>query len=350
MKPIRVLIVDDSRTMRALLNQALSEADDIEVVGVAEDAASAREAIKGLNPDVVTLDVEMPGMNGLDFLDRLMRLRPMPVVMVSSHTTAKADLTLQALALGALDCIPKPTSGAGVSFPGLIDSVRAASNVRFTNPSQSAKVTPTVTKPKIDYVSENRLIAIGSSAGGIEALSIVLADYPADGPPVVITQHMPAEFTKALALRLDGLCHAKVTEARDGDVLEIGTVHVAPGGARHLEIVKGTKWHCRLREGDLVSGHRPSVDVLFASVAQAVGNKAVGVILSGMGRDGAVGLRTMRDIGAPTFGQDEATSFIYGMPRVAFEAGAVERQLPVNRIQQAMLAATNLKKATTPCH
>lgn len=345
----RVLIVDDSRTMQALIAHALAIAPDIEVVGFAGDAAAAREAIKSLDPDVVTLDVEMPGMSGIDFLEKVMRLRPTPVVMISSQTTASADMTIRALAMGALDCIAKPLPGQPVTFPGLVETIRAASGVRFARPVTAA-TTETVSDVAKGYESDGRIVAIGSSAGGIEALSVVLSGFPANGPPVVITQHMPATFTRSLASRLDKLCGATVAEAREGDVLRSGVVYVAPGGPAHLEVTGTAQPRCHLREGPSVSGHRPSVDVLFESVAKVAGAKAVGVILTGMGRDGAIGLTAMRRAGARTFGQDEATSFIYGMPRVAFEAGAVERQLPIERIQQAVLAATNRQKSTMPCH
>ena len=338
MSRARVLVVDDSATMRSLVSAVLRRDPEIEVVGSAGDPLEARQAIKALNPDVVTLDVEMPNMNGLEFLEKIMRLRPMPVIMISTLTQRGAETSIRALELGAFDCVGKPTSGESPAdaFAGLTEKVKAA---------WRAQVRPLSARPGPSggtFRPNGSVVAIGSSTGGVEALLTIIASLPRNCPPTVITQHMPPTFTKSFAARLNSFCAAEVAEAHEGAPLEIGKVYLAPGGAAHLEVVGSTSLRCRLREGDLVSGHRPSVDVLFASVAKTAGANAVGVILTGMGRDGASGLLSMRENGASTIGQDEASSVIYGMPRVAFEIGAVERQLPLNAIGDHILALCNL--------
>lgn len=332
---IRVLIVDDSPTMRGLIAATLRVDPDIEVVGEAGDPLEARGAIKALDPDVVTLDIEMPNMSGLEFLERLMRLRPTPVVMVSTLTQHGAEETIAALALGAVDCVGKPTGPGDRDFQRLPEVVRAAAGARLqTAPGPRAEPTP-------EFRPSGRIVALGASTGGVEALLQVISGFPANCPPTVITQHMPATFTPSFAARLDRTCPPQVSEARDGDKLETGRVYLAPGGAAHLKVERsGMDLRCRLVEGDLVSGHRPSVDVLFRSVAQAVGGQAAAALLTGMGRDGADGLLALRRAGAATVAQDEATSVVFGMPRVAFEIGAAERQLPLGRIASALLAAT----------
>ncbi len=334
---IRTLVVDDSASMRALIRAALAQAADIEVVGEAADPLEARAAIKSLNPDVVTLDVEMPNMNGLDFLEKIMRLRPTPVVMCSTLTHRGAEAALRALEIGAVDCVGKPTGAVG-DFDGLVDKVRAASVARV-RPLGDA---PSAPPPPVagGFVPNGRIVAIGSSTGGVEALIQVLTHFPANCPPTVITQHMPATFTKSFAQRLDRLCAPTVAEAQDGAPLEVGRVHLAPGGAAHLRVDGRGRLRCRLEETPAVNGHRPSVDVLFDSVAQLAGKGAVGVILTGMGRDGAAGLKAMRDAGARTLGQDEASCVVYGMPKAAFDIGAVERQAPLSRLSSHILALT----------
>ena len=337
MSAVRVLVVDDSPTMRALITARLQRDPAIEVVGGAGDPLQAREMIKALNPDVLTLDVEMPRMNGIEFLERLMRLRPMPVVMVSTLTQRGAEATLQALELGAFDCVAKPVA-ADVSDPfgDLAEKVKAAASSRVRLAGPRAAAPPPAAAP---FCSNGRVIAIGASTGGVEALIRILSALPENCPPTVVTQHMPATFTRSFAARLDRLCAAHVSEAEDGELLQPGRILIAPGGARHLEVAAGQKPACRLRESDLVNGHRPSVDVLFHSVAAACGARAVGVILTGMGRDGALGLAAMRQAGARTFGQDEASCVVYGMPRAAFEAGAVERQASLGDLSRLVLEA-----------
>lgn len=338
---IRVLVVDDSATMRSLISASLRWDRGLEVVGEAADPLEAREAIKALNPDVVTLDVEMPNMNGLDFLERLMRLRPTPVVMVSTLTSRGAEITLQALELGAVDCLAKPTADDPHTLNELPEKVRAAAGARVrASGLDSARRSPG-TGP---YAPDGRPLAIGASTGGVEALISILSRLPENAPPTVITQHMPASFTKSFADRLDRLCAMRVCEAYDGAPLEAGRAYVAPGGVAHLEVsALGGALRCRLSAGDAVSGHRPSVDVMFESVAQACGKRALGVILTGMGRDGARGLLAMREAGARTLGQDEPSCVVYGMPRAAFETGAVERQVPLSRIADEIVGMTNTK-------
>ncbi|HEX4179846.1 MAG TPA: chemotaxis response regulator protein-glutamate methylesterase [Caulobacteraceae bacterium] len=334
MSRIRVLVVDDSATMRGLISATLERDPRIEVCGTAGDPLEARQAIKALNPDVVTLDIEMPNMNGLEFLEKIMRLRPMPVIMVSSLTQQGAAATLEALEIGAFDCVGKPTvNSASEGFSELAEKVKAAATAKIRTRGEAAR--PQVRRR--NFGGEGRAIAIGSSTGGVEALLTILSEFPADCPPTVVTQHMPASFTHSFAERLNRACAAQVSEAVDGDVLAPGRIYIAPGGDRHLEVTGTSTHRCRLTESDAVSGHRPSVDVLFSSMAAAAGARTLGIILTGMGRDGAGGLLTLRKAGARTLGQDEASSVVYGMPKVAFEIGAVERQLPLRKIASAAL-------------
>ncbi len=340
--PVRVLIVDDSPIMRGLMTRALEKDADIEVVGTASDPYDARQAIKKLNPDVLTLDVEMPKMNGLEFLEKLMRLRPMPVVMVSTLTHKGAEAAVKALELGAVDCLGKPENGnAKEVFETLTQLVKNAAKAKVGHAGQGA-VRPT---PPAGFQPNGRIVAIGSSTGGVEALTEVLSGFPENCPPTVIVQHMPALFTGSFARRLDGICAPKVAEAEDGAPLETGRVYIAPGGARHLSLKGGKQLACQLRAGDTVSGHRPSVDVLFRSVASIVGRRAVGAILTGMGRDGASGLLKIRQAGGATIGQDEASCVIYGMPKVAFEISAVEKQCSLSRIAPAILGVCGRKSS-----
>lgn len=335
---IRVLIVDDSPTMRALITVALRRDPEIIVVGEAADPHQARAAIKALNPDVLTLDVEMPAMNGLDFLERLMRLRPMPVVMVSNLTSYGTEATLRALSLGAVECVAKPKPGE--SFEDLPAAVRNAAGARV-RPLEERPVL----REQYSFRGEGTLIAVGASTGGVEALSTILSSFPPNCPPTLITQHIRPAFTRSLAERLNRLCAASVAEARDGELLQPGHVYVAPGGDAHLAITGSASWRCSLVRGDPVSGHCPSIDVLFESVARWAGPRAVGVILTGMGRDGAQGLLAIRKRGGRTVGQDADTSVVYGMPRVALEIGAVEVQASLRLIAAKTLAAASAMPA-----
>lgn len=336
--PVRVLVVDDSAVMRQLISTLLSADPDIEVVGTASDPHIARERIKALNPDVVTLDVEMPKMDGLTFLHKIMTLRPTPVVMVSTLTQAGAEVTLEALEIGAVDFVAKQTADASREQFGveLQTKVKAAARTRVG----ARRSAPVQTAPQRQLRGvKNRVVVIGASTGGVEALKRLLSGIPADCPPILVTQHMPPRFTEAFAQRLDRELAMSVSEAKHDEPIEAGHVYIAPG-SHHLEIGRsGTQNRCVLSDGPPVSGHRPSVDVLFRSAAHTAGHAAVGVILTGMGKDGAAGLLELRKTGAVTLGQDEESSLIYGMPRVAFDCGAVMQQFPLDRMASAILDA-----------
>ena len=344
MRPVRALIVDDSPSMRAVLNRILSADSDIEVIGMAPEPHAARAMIKELNPDVITLDIEMPGMDGLSFLEKIMRLRPMPVVMCSTLTAHGAEAAVEALRLGAVDCIGKPTGNPleiAQDASNLCQIVRAAGRAsvrRAPVALRAAAQGETAIASTLAGGFRDSVIAIGASTGGVEALFTLLSGLPVDCPPVLVVQHMPASFTGSFAARLDRECAVRVVEATDAMQIERGTVYIAPGGATHMELVGGRFGRIRLRAGDLVSSHRPSVDVLFRSVAE-LGPASVGAILTGMGSDGAQGLLAMRQAGARTFGQSRESCTIYGMPRIAFELGAVEREVSLSTMPEVILGA-----------
>jgi two-component system chemotaxis response regulator CheB len=340
-KPVRVLIVDDSAVIRQLLSMLLSDDPEIEVVGTAGDPYEAREQIKALNPDVVTLDVEMPNMDGVTFLRKIMTLRPMPVIMVSTLTQAGAEITLEALEIGAVDFIAKPTVDVANAMAGLASDLQAkikhAAHARVGVRRAAAPGQPR--RPARTIGATDKIIAVGASTGGVEALKALLMDMPAECPPILITQHMPPRFTAAFAERLNRECPMTVSEAKHDDLVEPNHVYIAPG-SHHLELVRvAGRLKCRLDDGPIVSGHRPSVDVLFRSVARVAGKSAIGVILTGMGKDGSSGLLDMRNAGATTLGQDEHSSLIYGMPRAAFERGAVMKQFALSHMADAILDA-----------
>lgn len=338
MSKIKVLVVDDSPTMRQLVTRVLENDPDIDVVGSAKSAQQARELIKLLTPDVMTLDVEMPEMDGLSFLEKVMRLRPMPVVMVSTLTARGTDTTIAALALGAVDCVVKPSAEHPNSFDELPAKIKVASKVKRRAPVAQAVVqTPQVSS---SYQPDGKVVAIGSSTGGVEALISILTAFPANCPPTLITQHMPPVFTHNLAVRLDKMCAPHVVEATVGAPLLPGTVYIAPGGDLHLEVAGRTTFACALKPGALVNGHCPSVDRLFSSMARALGPRAIGVLLTGMGRDGAQGLLDIHQAGGRTMAQDETTSIVYGMPKAAVELGAVDAQYSISRIGHAIIEAT----------
>jgi two-component system chemotaxis response regulator CheB len=342
-KPVRVLVVDDSATMRGLITASLRRDPAVEVVGSAGDPIEARSAIKALNPDVVTLDVEMPNMNGLEFLEKLMRLRPTPVIMVSTLTQRGAEASLEALSLGAFDCVGKPLGAVnGDAFPTLTELVKAAAASRPRNLGE--RVAAPV---RARFNGADHLVALGSSTGGVEALITLLSTFPANCPPTVVTQHMPPNFTRSFAERLDRLCQPKVQEAWDGAPLTPGQVYIAPGGVTHLKVQGQRTLVCRLTDEGLISGHRPSVDALFHSVATSAGARAVGAILTGMGKDGAEGLLAMRHAGARTFGQDEASCIVYGMPRAAVALGAVEHEAPLHTLAGLILDACETDQKRT---
>lgn len=343
----RVLVVDDSAVVRQLLTELLSQDPAIEVVGSAADPLLARDKIKRLNPDVLTLDVEMPRMDGLAFLENLMRLRPMPVVMVSSLTERGADITLQAMALGAVDFVSKPKAGLAQGLSEYADEIRAkvkaAASARVRPPAAVAQPVlrldtranaPVATR----FRTTDRLIAIGASAGGTEALRVVLERMPPDAPAIVLTQHIPGSFSRPFAERLDRHSPMLVREARDGEMILPGHAYLPPGD-HHLRVIRdGARWRCKLDPGPPVNRHRPAVDVLFRSVAQSAGANAVAAILTGMGDDGARGLLELRQAGAATLVQDEATSVVWGMPGAAVKLGAAQEILPLESIAARLLA------------
>lgn len=335
--PVRTLIVDDSATMRAMLCSALGADPDIEVVGAAPEPHTARQMMRELNPDVVTLDVEMPGMDGLSFLEKIMRLRPTPVVMCSSLTTRSAKVTIEALRLGAVDFVEKPSGAPGDmerATTELREKVKAAARSQVRHSQHTARIGELGPLDRDDQV-----IVIGSSTGGVDALFALLPALPSDTPPVLVVQHMPPSFTQQLAGRLNGVCAVDVIEAEDRLCLKRGTVYIAPGGNRHM-ILSGRT--VRLVAGERFSGHRPSVDMLFNSAAH-LGSRAVGVILTGMGEDGAAGLLAMRQAGARTFGQSAQSCVVYGMPRAAAALGAVEQELDLSAMPRAIITACRSK-------
>jgi two-component system chemotaxis response regulator CheB len=344
---IRVLIVDDSALVRSLLTDILQADPAIEVVGAASDAHVAREKIKQLNPDVLTLDVEMPKMDGITFLKNLMRLRPMPVVMVSSLTERGADVTLDALALGAIDYLSKPKIDLAATLKDyseeLIEKIKIASraSVRALDPHRAAtlavrpKFSTDAVLPKVPGAqlrTTDRIIAIGASTGGTEAIKAVLTRLPPDTPGVVIAQHIPKAFSTPFAKRMNDCCQMTVYEAEDGQQVLAGHAYIAPGD-RHLMVVRdGARYVLRLDDGVPVNRHKPSVDVLFRSVAQNAGRNAIGVILTGMGKDGAKGLKEMLDAGSQTIAQDEATSVVWGMPGEAVSLGAAQHVIALDSV------------------
>jgi two-component system, chemotaxis family, protein-glutamate methylesterase/glutaminase len=351
--PIKVLVVDDSALVRKILSAMLMRSPDIQVVGTASDPYAAREKIKSLNPDVITLDVEMPRMDGITFLENLMRLRPMPVVMVSSLTQRGAEVTLRALELGAIDYVAKPKVDIAGSLANYADEliakvkVAAAARVnprgpaqrapRSVDPRRTADAVLPATSRSLALRTTERVVAVGASTGGTEAIRELLEALPADAPAVVIAQHIPAAFSKAFAERMNRCSPMSVCEAQDGQYILPGHAYVAPGD-RHLLVERdGARYRCRLSDGPHVNRHRPSVDVMFRSVAQNVGPNAVGVILTGMGEDGARGLKEMLEAGAHTIAQDEASSVVWGMPGTAVRLGAAKQVLALPRIPSELL-------------
>jgi two-component system chemotaxis response regulator CheB len=350
--PIKVLIVDDSALIRSLLTKIFSSAPHIEVVGTAMDPYAAREKIKQLNPDVITLDIEMPKMDGLTFLRNLMRLRPMPVVMFSSLTQKNADATVQALELGAVDFVSKPTHGLTDCIDDLaeelIDKVTTAAQVnpaalrpartvkdveqRYTADAVIAKTTPR-TVP----MNRQPLVAIGSSTGGVEALLDVLSQMPASAPAIVISQHIPSTFSESFANRADKHSAMTVFHAQDGQQIVPGHVYIAPGGTHLIVTTRGDNAYCKLSDGPPVNRHKPSVDVMFRSVAQTFGKRAMGVILTGMGDDGAAGLKELHDVGCFTIAQDKESSVVWGMPGSAVKLGAADDIIGLDKIPARIL-------------
>ena len=355
MKKVKVLIVDDAALMRKLLTEILSSSPQIEVVGTAIDPFIARDKIKSLKPDVITLDVEMPRMDGVTFLKNLMRLHPLPVVMISTLTEDGADITLEALESGAIDYIPKPKADFEHSISDyakdIIEKVIAASQVNVSNIERriksvnKMKVTPKLTADavikggsgKSFLNTTDKFIAIGASTGGTEAVKEVLMALPSDVPGIVIAQHIPASFSTSFARRLNEYSNLRVREARNGDQILPGHVYLAPGD-QHLLIKRtGAKYVCHLNDGPEVNRHKPSVDVLFRSVAQSAGPNAMGIMLTGMGADGAQGMLEMKEAGAYNIAQDEKTCVVWGMPGAAVKLGAVEKQFPLDEVAKQIL-------------
>lgn len=343
---VKVLVVDDSALIRQVLSQILNDAPDIEVVGVAEHPYEARELIKQLNPDVLTLDIEMPKMDGISFLKNLMRLRPMPVVMISTLTEVGAPATLDALEIGAVDFVPKPKTSVGEGLQGyaqiIQDKVRHAARANVAARELMTANRPAAAAP-VKQAEQRfkmaKVIAIGSSTGGTEALKEVLQGMPENCPPIVMAQHIPASFSGTFAERLNSICKVNVCEAKAGMPLKAGHAYLAPGD-RHLRVMqKAGGLVTALFDGEKVSGHMPSVDVLFDSVAKVVGKNAVAAILTGMGSDGAQGLKNILAAGGSTLVQDEKTSVVWGMPGSAYRLGAAQQVLPITQVRDGLLKA-----------
>lgn len=381
MNKIRVVVVDDSALVRSLLAEIINQQPDMECIGAANDPLAAREMIRELNPDVITLDVEMPKMDGLEFLSRLMRLRPMPVVMVSTLTERGAEVTMRALEMGAIDFVAKPRLGVASGLRQLgdeiVEKIRIASQARVarltpavTMPTANAPVrgaaptataltnavaglpsgtrsassgttaainTGTVSRPLTRLSTTEKIICIGASTGGTEAIREVLLGLPADCPAIAITQHMPPGFTASFAARLNSLCPMAVSEARHGERILPGHVYIAPGGKQFRLERSGANYMAVVEDAEPVNRHRPSVEVLFKSAAQVLGPNAYGVMLTGMGADGATAMKEMRDAGSYNIAQDEASCVVFGMPRMAIQAGAAHEVLPLNKIARALM-------------
>ncbi len=350
-KKIRVLVVDDSAVVRKVLTNTLNKAADIEVVGTAPDPYVARDKIVALNPDVLTLDVEMPRMDGVTFLKKLMRYKPIPTIIVSSLTTKGSRLALEALESGAVEIIPKPGSSYTVEELGdtLIEKIRAAAVARVEK--RSARKADDKNGSSKEYTglkfTTEKIIAIGASTGGTEALRVVLEKMPINAPGTVIVQHMPIQFTRSFAERLNSICRIGVAEAQDGDLLQPGKALIAPGNSHMILQRSGARYLVRIKSGPLVYYQRPSVHVLFQSVAKNAGPNAVGAILTGMGSDGALGLKSMRDAGAPTIAQDEKTCVVFGMPKEAIKVEAVDHVLPLDKIADKILTLASAASEKT---
>lgn len=362
-KKIRVIVVDDSALVRSLLAEIINRQRDMECVGTANDPLIAREMIRELDPDVITLDVEMPRMDGIDFLGRLMRLRPTPVLMISTLTERGAEVTMKALELGAVDFVAKPrvglSSGLNELATEIVDKIRVAAvaHVRrivardpVTAHAPSGPVTPAhgSSGSLLGRVSTEKLICIGASTGGTEAIKEVLVPMPADSPAIVITQHMPPGFTTSFAARLNGLCQITVKEAVHGERILPGHAYIAPGGRQFSVARSGANYVAVVEDTPPVNRHKPSVEVLFKSAAAVVGRNAYGIMLTGMGNDGAAAMREMKDAGSYNYVQDEATCIVFGMPREAIAHGAADEVLPLGQIAHALIA--RLRGATDRLH
>ena len=360
-RKIRVIVVDDSALVRSLLSEIINRQRDMECIGTANDPLIAREMIRELNPDVITLDVEMPRMDGIDFLGRLMRLRPMPVVMISTLTERGAEVTMKALELGAVDFVAKPRVGLASGLNDLatqiVDKIRVAAVAQVRRaPSRdtpssagSGGGAPVAqVSALLGRLSTEKMICIGASTGGTEAIKEVLVQMPADSPGIVITQHMPPGFTTSFAARLNGLCQITVKEAVNGERILPGHAYIAPGGTQFHVARSGANYVAVVDDGPPVNRHKPSVEVLFKSAAAVVGRNAFGIMLTGMGNDGAAAMREMKDAGSYNYVQDEATCIVFGMPREAIAHGAADEVLPLGQIAPALI--TRLRGATDRLH
>lgn len=353
MAKIRVVVVDDSALVRSLLTEIINQQPDMVCIGAANDPLVAREMIRELNPDVITLDVEMPRMDGLDFLSRLMRLRPMPVVMVSTLTEKGAEITMRALEMGAVDFVAKPRIGVSSGLKELsseiVDKIRTAASAHVKRhatelprgqvksaPPQTTS-SPSVPRTSLGRISTEKVICIGASTGGTEAIREVLVPMPADSPAIVITQHMPPGFTTSFAARLDSLCRISVKEASNGERILPGHAYIAPGGKQFRIDRSGSNYVAVVEDTEPVNRHKPSVEVLFKSAARVLGPNAYGIMLTGMGADGALAMKEMRDAGSYNICQDEASCVVFGMPRMAIQAGAANEVLPLKQITSALL-------------
>ena len=353
-RKIRVIVVDDSALVRSLLSEIINRQRDMECIGAANDPLVAREMIRELDPDVITLDVEMPRMDGIDFLGRLMRLRPTPVVMISTLTERGAEVTMKALELGAVDFVAKPRVGLASGLNDLaaqiVDKIRVAAvaQVRRAPARDAAPAAGSAGSAAVAHaapaagllgrLSTEKLICIGASTGGTEAIKEVLVQMPADSPAIVITQHMPPGFTTSFAARLNGLCQITVKEAVNGERILPGHAYIAPGGTQFHVARSGANYVAVVDDGPPVNRHKPSVEVLFKSAAAVVGRNAFGIMLTGMGNDGAVAMREMKDAGSYNYVQDEATCIVFGMPREAIAHGAADEVLPLGQIAPALIA------------
>jgi two-component system, chemotaxis family, protein-glutamate methylesterase/glutaminase len=360
MGKIRVIVVDDSALVRSLLAEIINRQPDMQCIGTANDPLIAREMIRELNPDVITLDVEMPRMDGIDFLSRLMRLRPMPVIMISTLTEKGAEVTLKALELGAIDFVAKPRIGLAGGLNELasqiVEKIRIAASVQVRRSVPVVSVAPVVgaaAQPaqaaiSLARVSTEKLICIGASTGGTEAIKEILTRLPADSPGIVITQHMPPGFTTSFAARLNSLCRITVKEASHGERILPGHAYIAPGGKQFRVDRSGANYVAIVEDSEPVNRHRPSVEVLFRSAAKAAGRNAYAIMLTGMGNDGAKAMREMKDQGSYNYVQDEASCVVFGMPREAIQCGAAHEVLPLDQIAPALLA--RLGEATDRLH
>lgn len=348
-RPVRVLVVDDSAMVRQIFTRELSRDPDIEVIGTAPDPYVARDKIVALKPDVITLDIEMPRMDGLTFLRKLMQHYPIPVVIVSSLTEQGGAVAMEALDAGAVDVMCKPGAAYSVGdmSVALTQCVKAAAVARVSRREHHPAARPSPMPTALTRTT-NQVLAIGASTGGTEALASIFSALPANTPGTVIVQHMPAYFTTSFAQRLDGLSAMTVREAQDGDSVTPGVALLAPGNFHMMLARSGARYFVRVRSGPLVCRQRPAVDVLFKSVARYAGSNAVGVLLTGMGADGAEGMLEMKQAGAPTIAQDEKSCVVYGMPRAAVEMGAADEVAPLGQIPQRIVNRLSRREASAP--